>query len=433
MMHAEEVLYASLTDVDALEQLADIGLEPAAIPTEGMREVVAWAVSYFYRSGRAKAPSRELLLEQWGKKLEQCDVTLPDEDLQIDEVFAAIEYLNSQYALATTQSLQREIAVEMAQASPTERTEVVHVAAQAWHELSLSLRDRSREVEGIQGLRDSLARYDARAAAPKVVTGMALGIDALDKHSLGIHPGEISVWAAPPKGAKSFLTTHVSYSEWKLQRETVLYTLENSVNMTYDRLACQILCVDYRDYQAGTCSPEDIDRVRTWLDENEADLKDGLHILSPDMANRTPATLIRQAQSYGAKSIIIDQISHIQHPKPNGQRPEWQKIAEIMNELTTLITTGKYAPSLLLCSQINREGRAAAAKAGKLELHHLAGSAAIEAYASWVFGLWRSEMEITAGMATLQILASRRMDLKNWRMAWEPWYGVMKAMGEVSL
>ncbi|MGA5598445.1 DnaB-like helicase C-terminal domain-containing protein [Streptomyces cellulosae] len=432
-MHAETILYASLTDVDALEQLADTGLEAASIPTTGMRDVVAWAVEYFFRSGRTKAPSRELLHEQWGHRLEQCGIELPDEDLEVDEVFAAIEYLTSQYVLAESQRLQRDTAVAMAQAEPLERVQVLHETAQAFHDLSMAVRDRKDEVEGVQGLRDSLARYDQRAAAPKVVTGMSLGMEAVDQHTLGIHEGEICAWCAPPKGAKSFSATHVAHTEWKRGREIVLYTLENSVNMTYDRLACQICAVDYREYQKGTATPEEVDRVRTWLDENETDLKDGLHVLSPNDGLRTPTALIRQAQSYGAKSIIIDQLSHIQHPTPNPRRPKYETIAEIMNELSMLITTGRYMPSVLLNCQINREGVNAAQKAGRLELPHIADSSAIERYSSWVFGLIRSETEVAAGMATLQMLASRRMDLTNWRCAWEPWYGVQHVLGEVTL
>ncbi|MFJ4902832.1 DnaB-like helicase C-terminal domain-containing protein [Streptomyces sp. NPDC088727] len=431
--HAEGTLYASLTDVDALEQLADTGLAPECIPTEGMRDVVAYAVEYFHRSGRTKAPSRELLIEQWGKRLEQCQITLPDDDVQADEVWSAVDYLRSQYILAESQRVQRDIAVEIAQAETHERVEAIHKAAQTFHHLSMSVRDRTSEVEGITGLRDSLARYDQRAAAPKVITGMSLGMTAIDEHCLGIHNGEICTWAAPPKGAKSWTSTHVAHTEWKRGRETVLYTLENGVKMSYDRLACQICCVDYREYQKGTCTPEDVDRVRTWLNENEPDLKDGLHILSPDNGRRTPAALIRQAQSYGAKSIIIDQLSHIEHPNPDPRRAQHQKIADIMDELSKIITTGHQQLPVFLNAQINREGVAAASKAGRLELQHLAESASIERYSSWVFGLMRSETEIAAGMATLQMLASRRMDLKNWRMAWEPWYGTQHSLGEVTL
>lgn len=433
MSHAEQVLYASLTDVEALEQLADTGLDAACIPLEGMRDVVDYAVSYFYRSGRTKAPSRELLTEQWGHRLEQCQVELPEEDVQVDEVFSAIEYLRSQYVHAETQHLLREVAVGMAQAEPQQRVEAVQEAATAFHSLAMSVRDRSTEAEGIQGVNDSLARYEKRAAAPKVLSGMSLGIDAVDQHTLGIHPGEICVWAGGAKAGKSWSATHTAYTEWQRGRETVLFTLENSVTMTYDRLACQLCAVDYRQYQKGECSPTEVDRVREWLAENETDLRDGFHVISPEMGRRNPGSLIRQAQTFGACSVIIDQLSHIEHPSPNARRPRHEIVRDIMMELAILVSTGRHPMPLVLNAQINREGMAAAQRAGKLELQHLAESAEIERSASWVFGLMRSETEVAAGMASLQMLASRRMDLKNWRMAWEPWYGVQEALGEVNL
>ena len=430
--HAETVLYASLTDVEALEVLAQLGLDREAIPQDAMRDVVEWAVEYYYQSGRTKAPSREALLGQWGTRLEQSRIVLPDEDIEVDDVHWAIKYLTSQYVHTQTQVLQREIAVAMAHAEIDERVAGVHQAADAFVALSMRVRDRSSEVEGITGLESSLRRYDQRAAAPKVISGMALGIDAVDEHILGIHDGEIGAWAAPPKGGKSWSATHASYTEWTRGRENVLYTLENSIPMSYDRLACQICSVDYRLYQKGTAPEEDIQRVRDWLSRQKDELRDGLHLISPEPGRRTPAALIRHAQALGAKSVIIDQLSHIEHPDP-GRKARHEIVADIMSQLATLISTGRHTMPLLLNAQINREGVAAAQKAGRLEMQHLAESASIERYSSWVFGLMRSEVEITAGMATLQMLASRRMDLKNWRMAWEPWYGIQKSLGEVEL
>lgn len=430
--HAETVLYGSLTDIDALEELARIGLDPECIPQETMRDVVTWSIEYFYRSGRSKAPSREVLLGQWGTRLEQAGVELPDEDVQIDDVSWAVDYLKSQYVHTQVQLLQRDIAIFMAKAETGERVAGVHAAADAFAALSLRVRDRTSEVEGIHGLQESVARYDQRAAAPKILSGMSLGIEAVDQHTLGIHGGEMAVFAAPPKGAKSWFATHVGNTEWARGRETVVYTLENSVSMSYDRVACQLCGVDYRLYQKGEASEEEVQRVRDWLAKNATDLQGGLHLITPEQGRRTPSALIRHAQSLGAKSIVIDQLSHIEHPSP-GRKPRHEIVRDIMMELAVLITTGRDLVPLVLNVQINREGAAAANKLGRLELQHLAESAEIERSASWVFGLMRSEVEITAGMATLQMLASRRMDLKNWRMAWEPWYGIQQALNEVTL
>ncbi len=431
--HAEGVLYASLTDVEALEELARTGLDLECVPTEAMRDVVAWAVEYFHRTGRAQAPSREMITEEWGKRLEECDVTLPEEDVQVDDVSWAISMLKAQWVLIQSQLLQRDIAVSISQAAPGERVDVLTEAAEQFHGLVLRVRDRSQEQEGIQGLGESLARYRQRQAAGNAVSGMALGMEAIDAHTLGVHDGEIAAWAAPPKGSKSWTASSVAIGEWLKGRETMLATLENSVPMTYDRIACQICAVDYRAYQKGRASEEEVQRIQDFLTRQGDDLHEGLHVISPEEARRTPSALVRHAQVLGAKSLVIDQLSHIQHPAPNGRRPRNEVVRDIMQELSTLISTGRHMLPLLMTCQINREGERAAAKAGKLELSHLAESSEIERSSSWVFGLMRSEAEVIAGVATVQTLASRRMDLRHWQCAWEPWYGIQKTLREVQL
>ncbi len=431
--HAEDVLYASLTDADALEELARTGLDLECVPTEAMREVVAWAVEYFHHTGRTQAPSKEMVTEEWGKRLEECDITLPEEDVQVDDVSWAIGMLKSQWVLVQSQVLQRDIAVNLAQAVPGERVHVLTEAAEEFHQLALRVRDRSQEQEGTQGLTQALERYRQRQAAGNAISGMALGMEGIDAHTLGIHDGEIAAWAAPPKGSKSWTASSVAIGEWRRGRPTVLYTLENSVSMTYDRIACQICAVDYRAFQQGRASEEDVQRIVDFLARHGDDLREGLHVISPGEGGRTPGALVRHTQILGAKSLVIDQLSHIQHPAPNGRRPRNEVVRDIMQELSILISTGRHTLPAFLTCQINREGERAAAKAGKLELSHLAESSEIERSSSWVFGLMRSEAEVIAGVATVQTLASRRMDLRHWQCAWEPWYGIQKTLREVQL
>ena len=431
--HAEDVLYASLTDADALEELARTGLDLECIPTEPMREVVAWALEYFHRTGRTQAPSKEMIAEEWDKRLEQCDITLPEEDVQVDDVSWAIDMLKAQWVLVQSQVVQREIAVAVAQAVPGERVQALTDGAEQFHQLALRVRDRSQEQEGTQGLTEALDRYRQRQAAGNAITGMALGMEGIDTHTLGIHDGEIATWAAPPKGSKSWTASSVAVGEWRKGRTCVLYALENSVSMTYDRIACQICAVDYRAFQQGRASEEDVLRIADFLTRYGDELRDGLHVISPEASRRTPGALVRHAQALGAQSLVIDQLSHIQHPAPNGSRPRNEVVRDIMQELSILVSTGRQQLPTLLTCQINREGERAGAKAGKLELSHLAESSEIERSSSWVFGLTRSEAEVIAGVATVQILASRRMDRRHWQCAWEPWYGIQKTLREVQL
>lgn len=779
MTHAETVLYASLIDVEALDELARAGLDPECIPTEGMRPVVDWALTYFHNSGRLKAPSLEMLKADWADRLEQCGVPLPDESEQVDDVSWAIDDLRSQYVLSESQRLQREIAMDIASADVADRVAAVARGAESWFGLALTVRDRRNESEGYQGIQDSLARYKERAAAPATFTGMCLGIDAIDQHILGIQDGEIAAWAAGPKGGKAatlktpvltptgwtamgdikpgdlvigsdgrptlvteihpqgvvpiykievsdgsstlcsgehlwlvqshkdrqkgrpgtvlttlqikamleagetrktylpmvepvqfeqaaplpldpyglglllgdgtfrgkspqfskpdheltqflreafpqasihvydeergqtlisgtdglrnpvmdtlramdlwgryshekfipaeyllatvsdrlaliqglmdtdgtvdtndigntgatfstssiqladglqelveslggtcrrrtkkapkyqggtglpahvlritlppqfnpfrlsrkadawlagrtntnrvpvrriakieyvseeeaqcitvaaenalyvterYLVTHNSWSltwaaisNWRRGLETVLCTLENTVKMTEDRIACQICAVDYRAYQKGQASPAEIERIEDWLANEGADMKDGLHILSPEPGRRTASALVRQAQSLGAKGLIIDQLSHVEHPAP-ARKSGPEKVRDIMMGFTSLITTGRQQMPLLIAHQFNREGVKHAKAHGTIEPEHLAEGSEVERSSSHVFGLLRSETEERVGRATAHLIACRRMDRKEWSLAFEPWYGIQQAREEI--
>lgn len=431
MSHAEAVLYGSLADVEALDQVARVGLDVDCIPTEGMRDVVTWALEYFHRSGRLKAPSREMVLEEWGARLEQCDVTLPEEDEQVDDVSWAIDYLKSQFVLAESQRLQRQIAINVHQAEIGERAAVVTESAEAWFQLALTVRDRSNETEALQGMRDSLARYEQRASVDtKTITGMCIGIDAIDQHILGVEPGEIAMWAAGPKGGKSWSMSWAGLKEWERGRETVLYTLENSVDMTMDRIACQSCAVDYRAYQQGKASPTEIERIRDYLATTAADLREGLHIISPEPGRRTPAALIRHAQALGAKSVIIDQLTHVEHPNP-GRKSMPERMKDTMQTFASLISTGRTPLPLLMAHQFNREGVKHAKAHGTIAPEHLAEGSEVERSASHVFGLLRSETEQRIGRASAHLIACRRMDTKSWDLAFEPWYGIQESRGEI--
>ena len=104
---SEDTLYSSLTDVDALEKIFQIGLNLKAVPTPPMREVVQWALDYFDRSGQRQAPSREALMETWREVIEDAEVTIVEVDVELDDVSWAIDALHAHFALYEFQNGNR--------------------------------------------------------------------------------------------------------------------------------------------------------------------------------------------------------------------------------------------------------------------------------------------------------------------------------------
>jgi hypothetical protein len=427
---AEDVLFASLTDVDALELIAKDGMPEECIPTEEMRQVVSWAVDRFFESGRLKAPSRAALEASWADVIEGAGVELLSEDEEIDNIEWALDDLRATYANYRFQTWMRTAAREMADATAPERLDVLSEQANELHQLVIGLQTKVNQAEGIVGFQSSLDGYRRRQEAGTAMLGMTFGLGAIDQHTYGIHPGELAVILGPQKMGKSFFATMVGLQEWTHQRRVILFTLENSVEMTYDRMVCQQLGIDSRRYQRGLCGNEEIERIGDWISDHGQELRDGIHVIMAPMGMRTVPAMIRQAQMLGGDSVIIDQLTFVDHPDP-GRKSKPERIGENLHELKSMISTGRHRLSCLMPHQLNREGIKQAEKDnGKLAAWMAAEASEVERTADWMFGLYQSSDQRMMEQATLQILAARRENLAAWELAWRPSSGLVSVIGE---
>lgn len=427
---AEDTLYASLTDVDALELLAKDGLPEECIPTEEMRQVVAWAVDRFFESGRLKAPSRAALLSSWADVIEGAGVELIPENEELDNIEWALDDLRSTYANYRFQTWMRTSAQDMANAVSTERLDVLTSSANELHELVISLQSKVNQAEGITGFRTSLDNYHQLEREGHQTMGMTFGLPDIDQHTFGVHPGELAIVLGPQKMGKSYFASMVGLGEWTRERRTVLFTLENSVEMTYDRMVCQQLGLDSRRYQRGLCSADEIERVQDWINDNGDALRERVHVIMPPMGARTIGTMVRQGQMLGAESLIIDQLTFVDHPDP-ARKSRQEILRDILHELKSMISTGRHRMACLMPHQLNRAGIQQAEKDnGKLSANMGADASEVERSADWLFGLYQSIDQRAMEQATIQILAARREDLKAWDLVWRPSSGLVQVIGE---
>lgn len=428
---SEDTLYSSLVDVDALEQIFKIGLNLQAIPTLPMRDVVQWALDYFDRCGQTKAPSREALLETWGQVVEDAEVTIAEADVELDEVQWAIQALHAQYVLFRFQEWQKESASALHESSTIDRLDVLTQEVHKLNELVLSLRDKTEEVEGVDGFRRSYVAYAQRAESSQQHRGMAFGIDEIDAYTYGIHEGELAVLAAGPKTGKSVTMGFVLLNEWINGRRATYYTLENTVEMSYDRLVCMHLHVDHDRWRRGECLPDEISRVEAFLanEERMAELRDHIRVVQPGKGKRTVQWITRHARSIGTQSLLIDQLTFMEASHRSLRGPD--KITDIMHDLKDAVG-GRMPMSTLLAHQINREGMQQAKKSGMLEMWMLAEGSEVERTCDWAFGLYASDDERRAQMIKWQTLATRRgASLLNARLAWRPWINQVAVLDQI--
>lgn len=428
--HAEDVLLLSLTDTDALESLAEIGLPLEAIPTEDLRPICQWAVDQFFVSGRTVAPTRAALQMTWGRQIEDAQIDLLPEDEDTDTVQWAIETLKAQYAYSMSQAFVRTASADIANAANPDKVKAVAKAAEDLFVISESLQTRHSHDNGIVGTQKSLAAYEARERDPKGIRGLRLGLQAVDQHTGGIRPGELAVVGAPAKAGKSFLLLWAAKEAWIAGQTTVLFSLENSVDMTFDRLVCGHLGINARQYQDGECSDADKARVREFVHEVAPTLG-RLEIVQPSDGERTMAAMVRKAQTMGVQRLFIDQLTFVE--EPNTERLSRDEIVKVkMHTLKNLITGSERIPCVL-AHQVNRTGTDMARKLGYLLMEHMADGAEVERTADVVFGLFRGDADTIAGEAVLQILAARRFGNQAWKILWQPEVGIVGVVREYDL
>lgn len=225
----------------------------------------------------------------------------------------------------------------------------------------------------------------------------------------------------------SFLMAHVGLKEWQAGKVPVLFTLENSVEMTLDRLAVMATRVSYRAWQQGELPPDDLERVREWIEAMSND-DHPFHILQPPPGARSVEALVKQAQILGADTLLIDQLSYLE--ARDERQPRHLQIREITHALRGMISSGRHKVPCLLAHQINREGVKAADKNDYLEMLHLAEGSETERTADWVFGIYRSKMEVGHSRAKFQTLAARREVPKHFMLQWDVSVGHIAALSE---
>jgi hypothetical protein len=427
----EIVLFSSLTDVDRLEYYAREGINTDIVPTVAMRQVVEWALKYYFESGCKQAPTREALTLEWGEVLEVEEIVLDDPDDEIETAEWSLGYLRSQYLHFEWQRWIKTAAAEMANSYTDDRVEVFSKHASELGAMLGTIRSHSSEAVGTTALADAMRRYREREAQDGAAHGLMLGLEHLDAHTFGIHDGELAVMAAGPKAGKSWLLANAVLTEWLRGRRGMLFTLENSVEMTVDRIVCLHAMVDYRSWQRGECTDQQMAQVeasRRHLEEMVGDMI----VVMPPRGQRTVDAMLREAQMRGADSVSIDQLTFVEAAAHKG-KARYEVVRDIMHDLKTGISTGSYKLPCLLAHQINREGVKAADKTGHLEMYMLAESSEVERTADWVFGLYRSHDDRIAEIAKLQVLASRREDVNQWLLAYNPAQGLIRTVREYTL
>lgn len=429
----ERALIQHLTITDSLQIIADEDIPSAMIPSEDLRPVWDFAIDYWHNNDPVSrtAPSPEAMILHFENLLAEhkIDVTIEPEDA----LPWALDVLKGAWIDRSWQEWTRKFAGQMAGADLLAKSTILDDAISEMMVMQRSVARRGEYVDVRFAFERSVELYHERRALREagIVDGAILGLPMIDTHMLGTRPGELTIIGAGPKTGKSFLLLWAAWSAWLAGKVPTLVTLENTVDMTLDRLACMVLGIDYAAWQEGLCTTEEMEMVQEWL-RGLAQAERPFHVIQPEPGKRNIDQLLRRSRAQG-DILYLDQLTFLEHPRHLDKRAKTEQIGASLHECKASITSGYSRHAVVMAHQINREGVRAARAAGRLLMEHFADSAEIERTADFAFGLWQSSALRDIGRAWFQTLAARRTDNVDWELTWRPWIGHIEVRGQIEI
>jgi replicative DNA helicase len=330
----------------------------------------------------------------------------------------------------SSQKFVKEFAQEVVEAAPPDKVSVIRANAGKLHALQQVLTSHRNEAPADTGLQDAYELLKARASKRNIISGMTFGVPEIDQHTMGIRDGELAVFAAFAGMGKSWIAAKTAFAEWKRGRRTVLFTLENDLLMTFDRMACMQARIPYELWQQGKIDDGQAQRIEMVIEK----IKQTDHapmVIMPSRGDRTAVSMIRRAFSLECESVIIDQLSFVERMPGSRARERRDVFAENINEVKALISEGREKMPALVLHQIKREGQKEARKTGRYVMDDLAESAEIERTSDFVFSGFQSTDDFKAHEALWQILKARRTPKKDWRLSWRLDVGDIRVLEEL--
>lgn len=384
---AEKTLVQHFTIERSLRALVVDGLPPDCMSSPDLQEIQRFAFDYFHAPDTPEAPGPNILKVHFANVLAEHEIDVDSEPEGTLEW--AVEAVKCAYFDRHWQTWTRTFAEQMSTASLLDKPVALSAALDALMGIQSSFTRRSERVDLRDGLESRLDAYEQRRRDREadVVRGIRFGhgLDMVDSHVGGIRDGELAVMAGGPKSGKSYMLAWSAYHHWRAGGVPVLMTLENSTEMTLDRIACMALALDPRAFQRGTLSDAQVASIRTLVEEMGSH-EHPFWIVQPEPGKRTAEAMVREAKNRG-DALYVDQLTFVDHTKRSDRSDRHIQIRDILHDLKASISSGKRIPCML-AHQINREGMKAAEKSGRLEMYHMAEGSEVERTADWVFGLW---------------------------------------------
>lgn len=397
-MDIEKALIGALTTPQDIKTAQDEGLDPEVFEDPFHREVVEFIFSYWKASGWDLAPSPAVLAEEFEREVE-----VEDSD---ESLVWMIEKLKKRYRI---NKLQNSLVGAARTASEDPEKAVEELYKDMWR-IRQTVSSHKNRVNLAENIRDRREAYNARLQSQALAA--PLGFSEVDEFTGGIRPGEMVTVAGYAKQGKSWTLVNAAVEARKQGYTPYVATLELDVDTFSERIDAVFSGIGYGRLSRGHLVPAEYDRLHA-SQEEMAELGP-IYVENPVSSERKADQLVSRARQLGCDYVIIDQLSWID---PHGNhRTRQDSYKEILETLKLAVGNTQEGPlPLLLAVQFNRE----AGPKGRGKMNNMADAAEIERIADYMFGIYRTEEMRADDSLVLDMLGSRRTDLKAWLLHWE--------------
>jgi len=408
-MDIERSLIKHFTNLESFQKIWDQGIRSEHFFDVGIRELFDYSLDYYVRSEFKQTVTQDFLETKFDDYFDRHD--WPEEEYLVGVL---IEEMVTKYRKSTAQGAL----LQAANALDKDPEEGISIALSNLSRIQSDTSTRARiEIYG-EGYDRRVNQYMDEVANPtKDKKGIYLGWDALNDHMYGIRKGELAVVVGIPNVGKSWVGSVIALEAARRKNKVYFASLELSKELTLMRLDCLVSGVPYTRYERGELTPNELKRLK---DAREEIMEFGEYLLidSPSKkSERSVMELYSKAKHWGAELMVGDQLSWITTDKNFGSNSNYQSLQ--MSEVITDVaaTNREMGMASVWLAQFNRE--ATKSKKGRGGLGNIGLSSQIEQIVDIALGIGCTQEMKRQEALVLDIMKSRRSNLKSWMMSME--------------
>ena len=408
-MDIEKSLVRHFANLDSFNEIWNKGIRSDHFFDDGVRELFDYSLDYYIRSEFKSTVDQDFLETKFADYFVRNE--WPEEEYLVGVL---IEEMMTKYRKATTQS----VLLKAATALESDPEAGIALALNSLSKIQNDTSTRERlEVYG-EGYERRVNNYLEEVANPtRDKKGIYLGWDELNDHMYGIQKGELAVVVGIPNVGKSWVGSVIALEAARRKNKVYFASLELRKELTLMRLDCLASGVPYSRYERGQLTPNELRRLKEAREEI-MEFGEYLMIDSPARKNeRSVLELYSKAKHWGADMIVGDQLSWVTTEKSYGSSSNVQSLqmAEVITDIAS--TNREMGMASVWLAQFNRE--AMKNKKGRGGLGNIGLSSQIEQIVDMAIGIGATREMKQQEALVMDIMKSRRSDLKSWMMGFE--------------